>query len=56
MAVTFFVDASYGLKAVLLHMQQIKIWKPMEYVLRALSKTEQQYAQIEKEALACTWA
>lgn len=58
MAVTLnvFVDASYGLEAVLLQMQQIKIWKPMEYALRALSKMEQQYAQIEKEALAWTWA
>lgn len=30
--------------------------QPVAYVSRALTKTEQQYAQIEKEALAVTWA
>ena len=49
-------DASaYGLGAVLL--QKCKDgWKLVAYALRSLSETEQRYAQIEKEALAITWA
>lgn len=42
--------------AVLLQMQAEKEWKPVVYASRALSDTEQRYAQIEKEALASTWA
>ncbi len=37
-------------------MQAEREWKPVEYASRALSDTEQCYAQIEKEALASTWA
>lgn len=40
----------------LLRQQAGAEWKPVAYALRALSSTEQQYAQIEKEALASTWA
>ena len=49
-------DASaYGLGAVLL--QKIDShWKPVAYASRAMSETECCYAQIEKEALAATWA
>ena len=49
-------DASaYSLGAVLL--QKCKDgWKPVAYASRSLSETEQRYAQIEKEALALTWA
>ena len=49
-------DASaYGLGAVLL--QKIDgHWKPVAYVSCSMSETEQRYAQIEKEALAATWA
>ena len=49
-------DASaYGLGAVLL--QKIDShWKPVAYASRAMSETERRYAQIEKEALAATWA
>ncbi len=48
--------SSYGLGAVLLQMQAEKEWKPVAYASRALSDTKQRYAQIEKEALASTWA
>lgn len=47
--------SSFGLGAVLLQ-EQDGSWKPVAYVSRAMSKTEQRYAQIEKEALAVTWA
>ena len=47
-------DASaYGLGAVLLQKQQ---WRPIAFSSCSLSETEQRYAQIEKEALALTWA
>ena len=49
-------DASaYGLGAVLLQYQQEK-WRPVAFASRSLSETETCYAQIEKEALALTWA
>ena len=49
-------DASaYGLGAVLL--QKIdNHWKPVAYASRSMSERERRYAQIEKEALAATWA
>ena len=49
-------DASaYGLGAVLLQKQRGE-WKPATYASRSLTETETRYAQIEKEALATTWA
>ena len=42
--------------AVLLQKQNEKNWKPISYVSRALTDTETRYSQIEKEALAFTWA
>ena len=31
-------------------------WKPVAYASRAMTETETRYAEIEKEALAVTWA
>ena len=47
--------SSYGLGAVLLQ-QSGSVWKPVAYASRAMTDTETHYAQIEKEALATTWA
>ena len=49
-------DASaYGLVAVLLQKHETA-WKPVAYASRSMTKAETRYAQIEKEALAITWA
>ena len=48
--------SSYGLGAVLLQREPGKKPLPVAYISRAMTPTEQQYAQIEKEALALTWA
>ena len=47
--------SSYGLGAVLLQRSQ-DTWRPVAYASRSMSDTERRYAQIEKEALAVTWA
>ena len=46
---------SHGLGAVLLQ-KHGKEWQPVAYAFRAMTETETRYAQIEKEALAITWA
>ena len=48
--------SSYGLGAVLTQQQPSGEWKPISYISRALSTTEQRYGQIKKEALDVTWA
>ena len=47
--------SSYGLGAVLLQ-QHNSQWKPVAYASCSMSETEKRYSQIEKEALAVTWA
>ena len=50
-------DASaYGLGGVFRQRQANGDLRPVAYISRALTETEQRYAQIEKEALAVTWA
>ena len=48
--------SSYGLGAVLKQKHADGGWKPVAFISRALTDTETRYAQIEKEALATTWA
>lgn len=48
--------SSYGLGAVLKQKHADDVWKLVAYISRALTDTETRYAQIEKEALATTWA
>ena len=47
--------SSYGLGAVLQQVDNGEV-KPVAYASRSMSATEQRYAQVEKEALATTWA
>ncbi|UYV81835.1 hypothetical protein LAZ67_20002653, partial [Cordylochernes scorpioides] len=49
-------SSSYGLGAVLKQEHEANEWRPVAFASRTLTKTEQGYAQIEKEALAITWA
>ncbi|CDQ60651.1 unnamed protein product [Oncorhynchus mykiss] len=43
--------SSFGLGAILTQMQDNMEWRPIAYISRSLSDTEQRYAQVEKEAL-----
>ena len=47
---------SFGLGTVLLQQQGGQEWRPLSYASRSMSETEKRYAQIEKKALAVTWA
>ena len=50
-------DASlFELGGVLLQKQDDESWRPVVFISRALTPVECRYAQIEKEALALTWA
>ena len=44
--------SSYGIGAVMVQKHQEGTWKPVAFISRTLSSTEEKYAQIEKEALA----
>ena len=48
--------SSYRLGGVLLQQQDDQTWRPVVFISRALTPVECRYAQIEKEALALTWA
>ena len=49
--------SSYGIGAVILQRQpEGNVFRPIACASRALTSTESKYAQIEKEALAMTWA
>ena len=48
--------SSHGIGTVLLQIQANGVRKPIAYKSRALTPTKRRYAQIEKEALAFTWA
>ena len=48
--------SSYGLGGVVLQLQPDNTWRPVSFLSRAMTPTEIRYVQIEKEALALTWA
>ena len=48
--------SSYGIGAVISQQQPSGEWQPVSFQSRSLTPTERRYAQIEKEALALTWA
>ncbi|XP_046855956.1 uncharacterized protein K02A2.6-like [Xenia sp. Carnegie-2017] len=48
--------SSYGIGAVLWQLNKKGEKKPVAYASRSMTTTEERYAQIEKEALATTWA
>ena len=48
--------SSFGLGAVLMQIHTSGDLPPVAYISRAITPTERRYAQIEKEALAFTWA
>ena len=48
--------SSFGLGAVIQQRQDTEDFEPIAYGTRSMTPTEQKYAQIEREALAVTWA
>ena len=48
--------SSYGAGAVITQKQDDGTYRPIAYASRSMTETECRYAQIEKEALAITWA
>ena len=54
---TVSADAScYREGTILTQQQTSREWKPVSYISRSLTQTELRCAQLEKEALAVTWA
>jgi hypothetical protein len=49
-------SSSYGLGGTITQKASDGTWRPVAYASRSLTPTEGRYAQIEKEALASTWA
>ena len=48
--------SSFGLGGVLSQKQPSGDWRPVAFISRSMTEAERRYAQIEKEALALTWA
>lgn len=48
--------SSFGLGGVLSQKQPTGEWRPVAFISRSMTDAERRYAQIEKEALALTWA
>ena len=48
--------SSFVLGAVITQLQPNGEWRPIAFQSRSMTPTEQRYSQIEKEALAATWA
>jgi len=48
--------SSFGLSGVILQLQPDNPWRPVSFISRAKIPTETRSTQIEKEALAFTWA
>ena len=48
--------SSFGLGAVVTQLQKNGEWRPVAYNSRSMSDAEKRYPQIDKEALAVTWA
>ena len=48
--------SSFGLGVVVLQEEAPGDWKPVSFISQSMTSTECKYAQIEKEALAVTWA
>jgi len=48
--------SSFGLGAVLMQQHSNNQWRLVAYASRVMTLTKQRYAQVEKEALAVTWA
>ena len=49
-------SSQYALEAALLQRKRGGQWQPVVYISRRLTEAERRYAQLEKEALAITWA